>query len=250
MSTDGYTGGRTGLALALAACLPLSALAADGPGADSRYTYLQGYYVTKQELETDVGQADGDGYGVDLSYRFHPGLYGFARGHRAELDEREFRDDIDSHAVGLGVRHAVLGHEGVLDLYAELAYAAYDLEERDSLGNEVELEGDGYGATVGLRWMATPVLELNPYAGYVDYGTLDGEFNDNTVEDASLDGVRYGVRGVLEFADSFAVTAGLERGNLDLSGPAASLDYEETQVRLGLRYYLGKLIGGMGDFGS
>ncbi|MDT0634420.1 outer membrane beta-barrel protein [Spectribacter hydrogenooxidans] len=204
---------------------PLTALAVQ-----SNYTYVEGDFVAHGEAETRFGgfrsEEDYDGYGFKGSIDITPNL--FIESSYDELDADNNGGELELFSGGLGLRAPIGDNANPLDIYGVATYES--LEENDGSG----IEADGFGVTGGLRWQATPTLEINPYASYLDYGEID---NSN----ADLDGMRFGVDGVLNVNETFALTAGYRTTKLDIEGPGgdASLDLE-NEIRLGGRIYLTK----------
>ena len=86
--------------------------------------------------------------------------------------------------------------------------------------------------------MATAGLENNPHAGYVNYGAPDvalraGSDRLTASADEDLDGLRHGLRGMLDVSHSLAATAAFERTELDIH----DIDIDANTVRVGLRWY-------------
>ncbi len=204
---------------------PLTALAAQ-----SDYTYVDGDFVATGEAETRFGgiqrDEDYDGYGFKGSIDLTPNL--FIESAYDELEADNNGGDLQLFSGGLGLRTAIGDNANPLDLYGVLSYESIEEDSGSSF------EADGFGVTGGLRWQAAPTLEINPYASYLDYGSVD---NSN----ADLDGMRFGVDGVLNLNETFALTAGYRTTKLDLEGPGGKANVDlENEIRVGGRIYLTK----------
>lgn len=233
-----------GIAPALVlACAPALAQNDDATR-DSRYSYLQGAYIPHQNFDTDAGDEDADGFNVNAAWHFVDQAYLFGRGDFSDLDGGS---DYSAYTLGLGLRGPLgdtrsdVADAGQIDLYLELGYEDIELEASDTIGGDrvkAKLDGQGYGANLGLRWMATADLEINPFVGYVNYGEPDVELRSGgdrlaVSADEDLDGLRYGLRGVLDLSYSLAATASFERTELGIY----DTDLDANTVRVGLRWY-------------
>jgi hypothetical protein len=212
---------------------------------DSRYSFVQGSYIPYQNLDTEYGDEDADGVNINVAWHFVEQAYVFGRGDFSDLDDGT---DYTTYALGLGLRGPLgdtrpgVDKAGAIDIYLEIGYEGFELESSGDIGGEsidAKLDGEGYGVNIGLRWLATERLEINPFVGYVNYGEPDIELrsgNDTLAGSANedLDGLRYGLRSVLDLTHSLATTLSFERNQLDIGG----LDIDANTVRIGLRWYL------------
>lgn len=165
------------------------------------YSYLQLNY---SNLEFDNISVDGDGFGLSGSYAINPNWHAFGSYQDAGLDF-----GVDATAIGAGVGYNT-EMSPVLDLFARLSFQYVDL---DAPGPG-SFDEDGLGFGVGLRFAASPELELNAGLDYVDFG--DG--NDTAFSAGAL----YNIND--------AVSVGL----------AGSWGDDTTTYTLGGRVYFGK----------
>jgi hypothetical protein len=143
-----------------ALCLSMATAAAQtnakAPPVEISYGYLQGGY---QEVSLDNGP-DGDGFGIGGSFEFSDSVYAFASYGTASFD---FGVDLDELAIGAGYHTRITGST---DVFAALAYIVADADS-NAFGS---LDENGFGATIGVRGMLSPKLELAASIGYVDLG--------------------------------------------------------------------------------
>lgn len=148
--------------LMILALVPLSG-AAYAEGFD--YSFIEGSY---SQIDVD-GLGDGDGLGFGGSYAFTDSLHAFGSFESGEIDVDlgtlgSVGVDVDTMKAGVGFNTPL--SESV-DLIASASYLSMDLSGFDDSGYEVG---------VGLRAMASPVLELSGGIDYADVGDiLDGE---------------------------------------------------------------------------
>lgn len=199
------------LMLGVALCAPAAALAAS-----PSYNYLGGDFIVAGEAEVDTpfgsAEEDYDGWDINGSLAITPNV--FIQGEYTELEIDGGGDDVELFSGGLGL-NAPLGTATPLDIYGMLTY------ERIETGDD---DTDGLGLTGGLRWLATPRLEVAPYVGYVEY-------------DDDVDGSRYGVDAVFSITPQFAVLAGYRSTQLEFDN-GVDLDLE-NEISLGGRFYFG-----------
>ncbi|MDT0619760.1 hypothetical protein RM531_14880 [Salinisphaera sp. P385] len=211
---------------------PLTVLAAQ-----SDYTYIEGDFIATGEGELEGnfnntpigvrGEEDYDGFGFKGSIDITPNLFIESAYDDIEVDDGD--SEFEFLSGGLGLRTAIGNNANPLDLYGVVTYESVDGR---LLG--ADFEADGYGITGGLRWQASPQLEINPYISHLDYGEIDDS-------DADLDGLRFGVDGVFNVNDVFALTAGYRMTKLEAEDSTGSIDLDlENEIRLGGRIYLTK----------
>lgn len=236
-------------------CLPALAQPSVDVTANSRYSYAQAAYVPQQHFDTDAGNGvnaneEADGFAGSLSYHFVNQAYIFARGDFTDLDSPRGADidgDYNAFSAGLGLRGPLADTRpdesdyGKIDIYTEFSYEDLEVDGRLGIDNSTvksNLDGNGYGATIGLRWLAAKSVELNPYVGYLNYGkpdlTLRSEGESVRISaDEDMDGVRYGLRAVVDVTDHLSAIVGYERSDLEVGG----LDHESNTLRMGVRWY-------------
>lgn len=205
-----------GIVLAAALAAPAGAWAAS-PG----YDYVEGYYALESGLSGPGVGLDGDGFGAIGSMSLTESV--FVRGWYDEVEHTEGPDSADTKTwqVGVGVHHAV--GESV-DVFGVLGYEDLDLVE--------VADGDGPAVEVGLRWQATPQVEFNTFARFVDYGELDAGGGT----DAEADGRFYGFGIAYDLAPGLAITADYRDGDYELSAGGMSADLGRDDVRVGVRW--------------
>lgn len=120
------------------------------------YNYLQAGY---QRISLDVGD-DGNGAAIGGALEFGENLYGFVSYGTASFD---FGIDLNSLSIGAGY-HTPISRS--TDAFVTLAYV-----DADASADGFQSIGDnGFGATLGVRGMLNPRLELTASASYVDLG--------------------------------------------------------------------------------
>ena len=154
--------------LSIGALMLSSATAmAEGPS----YSYIQADY---QDRDVDIGggiDADGDGFGVSGSIAINDSWFLFAGYASAELElgpPFNVDVDLDQKTLGGGWNSAI---SDTTDWFATLAYVDQG-RSAPGLGSDSD---SGIGASVGIRSMMRPNLELFGSIGYVDLGEgIDG----------------------------------------------------------------------------
>lgn len=163
------------LALALAATLPFAASAAEG----LNYNYIEGGYVATN-LDSDDGDIDADGVGVNASVALSPNFHLFGGFSAQETDEFGFlgsrvETDVNQWRVGIGYNHAIAANT---DLLARAAYEKFEVDDITVNGQRYDINDgdDGYSVEVGVRSALTANLEGYALAGYEDYGNDADDF--------------------------------------------------------------------------
>lgn len=138
--------------LSIGALMLSSATAmAEGPS----YSYIQGLY---QEVDVDFGgDADGDGFAVAGSVAINDSWYMFVDYASAEFD---LSIDFDRWAVGGGWHSAI---SETTDWFVTASYVDAEISQGGFGFSE-----SGFGASVGVRSMVSPNLELAGTVGYSD----------------------------------------------------------------------------------
>lgn len=195
--------------------------------AEINYNYVQAGHAVG-DLDTNARDIDASysGYNLALSGSFLE--YFIAQGSYDNTSVEGKQGDIRAASGGVGGRYPLnLGYGEATDVYGTVSYEEF---------TTYFSQGDGYGATVGLRWQATDTVEVQPSLTYLDYGTVE---NDGNVEQGDLAGLRYGIGAVFKLSDRFAVNTEWRTHNLTLEpvggGPDADVDLEQ-ELRFGLRY--------------
>jgi hypothetical protein len=180
----------------LLAALPLAAAAQTS---DFDYNWVEGGYQT---IELDGFGSDGEGFFVGGSFHvIEPLLL------TADYDYADF-GGVEADTLELGVGVPLPVRPGV-DAVVRGGYVDAELDTRFG-----DFDDDGLFASAGVRWMASPQVELN---GAVAYRDLD----------ESGDDVAFQLGGLVSVTPRLAVQATLE-----------VVDDTDT-IGLGLRYYLG-----------
>lgn len=135
--------------------LSSAAAMAEGPS----YSYIQAVY---QKTEVDIGgfDVDGDGFGVSGSVEINDSWFVFANYSSAEF---ESVIDLNEWGVGGGFHSAI---SEKTDWFATLAY----VDAEADAGGGLSAGDSGFGASIGLRSMLNPKLELVGSISYVDLG--------------------------------------------------------------------------------
>ena len=141
----------------------LLALSATASAEEFDYNWLGFGYGT---IDFDNTNLDGDQLGIDGSFAFHEDFHAFASYEVADLD---FGFDSTSFNIGVGYNTEL---SDVVDAWARLSFEYLDFDGPGGGGND----DNGYGFGVGLRFAATPQVELNGAIEYVDFS----DFGDDT----------------------------------------------------------------------
>ncbi|MES1928491.1 porin [Salinisphaera dokdonensis CL-ES53] len=213
------------VAIAVSATLiPFAATAApnDQPGAPG-YTYVQGDYIP--DGDADGTGNDYDGYGVEGSVTITRHVFVNGKYDWLDVDGSSLEANRASVGVGLNDFFDYGGAEGTgIGYYGQVSYERLAL---DGINGGDEADANGYGADAGLRWMATPRVEINPHIGWVDYGDVEDDVN---LGDA--DGIRYGVRALGHVTDELALTASYSASEVETARRDIGFDNE---FRVGAR---------------
>ncbi len=160
-------------------------------------------------LDVDDIDVDGDLLGASLSFEVSDSFFVFGDYGRGDLDG-DFGVNVDFSRLGLGIGHH-LPIADRLDLVSKVSWEWAEIEV-PFFGDE---DDTGYGLGLGLRYAATPQLELNGGLSYVNFG---GGADDTGVD----------LGGLYNFTDRFAV------------GLSTSFTDDTTSYGIGGRFYFGK----------
>lgn len=151
------------------------------------YDYVEANlrYVEIDEGDFDI---DGDGFRLAGSIEIGSRWHAFTAYENLEYD---FDIGVDAFQIGGGYHYPIVPD---LDLVAEISYLTVD---GGTTG--FNFDDSGLGASIGVRTMFTPAIEI---AGFIDYFDLD-DISDNTM----LRG-----EGWYEWTPSIAFGASLEFG--------------------------------------
>lgn len=166
------------------------------------YNFLQLNY---SNIDFDDINVDGDGLGLSGSYAINPDWHVVASFQSAGLD---FGVDLIQFGAGFGYNTEL---SETVDAFAQFSYQYIDFDTPGGGGGD----DSGLGFDVGLRFAASPEVEIDAGFSYVDFG--DG--GDDTA---------FSLGGLYEFTDAFS---------LGLSG---SFSDDVSSFTLSGRFYFGK----------
>ncbi len=166
------------------AILVLLAATASASANEFDYDFFQ---LTYGNIEFDDVNVDGDGFGLAGSYAINPEFHVFAGYQAAGLD---FGIDATSLNAGIGWHTSL---SPVVDLVASVSYEYVEL---DAPGG-ADVDDNGLGLGVGLRFAASDELELNAGISYVDLSD-------------SGDDTGFGIGGLYSFSEAFSLGLGAE----------------------------------------
>lgn len=226
---------RFGFLPAAALALPLAAHAGAPTGDRGiSYNYLEGAWVFGDELDVEGAPGeDVNGSRFGASAALTPNV--FVYGQSTFLNIEDFLGgsdddvDLDTQSLGVGYTLPLMPGPAPLDVWGSLSY-----ERLNGAGDTA----DGYGATLGTRWMPMQGLELNAFGGLRDYGDAEG-FGDIFPTGGDLDGWAYGIGAVYNVTQQLALTADWQRHNLeaDPSGGGSKFDVDLDTFSVGARWY-------------
>ena len=170
--------------------------------ADFDYNYFEFSYA---DIEFDDFDVDGDAWGIGGSYELNDDIFVFGGYQSADLD---FSVDATTFRIGVGY-HTPLSE--AVDLVGNVSYLWTEVDV-PGLG---DVDDDGFGLGVGVRYAATPQVELNGAINYVDFS--DGG------DDTALS-----VGGLYNFTDAFT------------AGVGASFSDDVSSIALIARLYFGR----------
>jgi len=193
---------RAMLFAALAATLTASAAAE----AQLSYSYVSVNYIAS-EADTVVGEQDGTGPGIAVSFDILPFLHVFGGAKQIELDD--FPVETQSYHVGVGVHWDMAEDRSV---FFNLAALEVDVDVATGLG-VVGADDDGYTYSIGYREANRRGLEFTVSADHI-------ELSDSDYSDTSL-----------RLSLQFPVTRRFKiEGGVNFAG-------DDTFWALGARYY-------------
>lgn len=202
---------RTLLALVLAAALPLSAQAADGPS-ELSYTYFEADYVSAEVAGID----DMDGLALRASAGFADNWYASGSWTRVSKGDVDLGIpvDIDFDQMVLGVGF----HTAISDRGAFIAEAAWVRNTFEIENNSIPASGDdgfdGWRVSAGVRGLLGTRFEGEAKARYSDYENVDGGFGGE-------------INGIFFVNQTWGITAGWAHDDLG--------DDEVSQWKVGVR---------------
>lgn len=171
------------LALALAAGLSLSAMAANAGAQDLSYNYVQGGFSA-----TNTDGADAEGWGGEASFAVHPNFHVFGGYSTQEIDDSNV--DLENARFGVGYNHPIASNT---DLLTRVAYENFQADEAG-------FDEDGWSAEVGVRSALTRNFEGYALAGYEDGDDFDGSAYGRVGGQLKFS-PNWGVTGDVKFAD-------------------------------------------------
>lgn len=149
---------------------------------DFDYSYLQLNYGS---FEFDDINVDGDGLGLSGSYAISPDWHVFGGYQAAGLD---FGVDATTLAAGIGYNTEL---STVVDMVARVSYQYVELDAPGG-GN---VDDSGLGLGIGIRFAASPEVELIAGLDYVDFGNGGNDTG-------------FSAGGLYNFSDAFALGLG------------------------------------------
>ncbi len=166
------------------------------------YTYVQATFGT---VDVDNSSIDGDGLGLNGSFGITDNLNIVGSYQTADFDTL---GDADEFTVGLGV------HSSITEMFDVVAAVSYVDVSVDPVGGP-SAGDDGFDLTVGARFSATSLIEINAGLTYRDLS--------NSGDDTGIGG------GVLfNLTDSLSL------------GLAAQWDDDVSEYSASARWYFGK----------
>lgn len=131
-------------------------------------TYADGFSYNSVTLgygqtEFDDLDIDGDAIGIGGSLALNDSFHAFAGYSMGDLDD-DFGNSADFDELSIGFGHHLSLSEQV-DLVSEVSYEYVEV----SAGG-VSVDDNGFGLGLGLRFAATPQIELDAGISYVDFG--------------------------------------------------------------------------------
>lgn len=204
--------------------------------AEVNYNYAQaGYAVGDIDTDTIVREftqhtieESYSGYTLEASASI---LENFLfQGEYANFSVEGDQGDIRTGRAGLGGQLPLnLGIGEAASVYGTVNYEEFSTYYAD---------GDGVGATLGLRWQASDITEIQPFIGYVDYGEVE---SDDGYVQGDLAGWRAGIRATFMVSENFAVSTDWRTIRLSLEQNdvgVADADIERNEeLWFSLRYY-------------
>ncbi len=184
--------------------LAAATLAAPAMADGLSYNYLEGGYQ-RIDLDDDVFDIDGDGFGIGGSFELGRNAFMFASYGTADFD---FGIDLDELSAGVGY-HVPVGTN--TDFVASIAYVR---AEADASGFG-SVDDSGIGASIGLRSMVTDTVEVFGNINYVDL--------DDSGDETSFTGGAW-----FNVTDTFAL------------GVSAGFGDDTTTYGAGARLYFGR----------
>lgn len=186
------------LALTLLAALPLAASAQE-----LNYNFVEGGYAATN-LDSDDGDLDADGVGVNASFALSPNFHLFGGFNTQESDDFDFlgsrvETDVDQWRAGIGYNLAIADNT---DLIARAAYEKFEVDDVTVGGQRFDIDDgdDGYSAEVGVRSALTANLEGYALAGYQDFGDDADDFYGRLGAQVKFN-PNWGISGDVKFAD-------------------------------------------------
>lgn len=165
--------------------------------------------VSYSQLDIDDIDVDGDTVDLSLSAAISDSFHVFGSYGVGELDD-DFGNNVDVDTLSIGIGH----HWSLSDQLDLVSSVSYEYIELDLAGFGSE-DDNGYGLELGLRYAATPQLELDAGISHVNFG--DG-----------ADDTGFGAGALYNFTDNFS---------LGLSG---SWTDDTSAYGVGGRFYFGK----------
>lgn len=200
--------------------------------AELNYNYAQvGYAVGDIDTDTIVREfvqkeieESYSGYTLEASGTFMD--YFLLQGEYTNFSLEGNEGDLVMGRAGLG---GYLALSDSMDVYGTVNYEEYKTYYAD---------GNGAGATLGLRWQASELTEVSPFIGYADYGEVE---SDDGYVQGDLSGWRAGVRATFKLTENFAISTDWRTSRLSLEQNDEGVDDADIELNeelwFSLRYY-------------
>lgn len=191
--------------------------------AEVNYDYAQlGYAVGDIETDSFVFPQQNveesySGYTAAFSASFVE--YFLFQGEYKNLSIASAHGDIRNSRAGVGGRFPLdFGQQGNLDVYGTVNYEEFTTFFAD---------GNGAGATLGVRWQPSDITEFGLFTGYADYGEVE---DDQGTVQGDLSGWRVGVQATFDVSENFAISTEWRTAMLEVERNPNEVDLGDVEV--------------------